>query len=131
MTLLMGEILISGESLLIQALCMVTWLRNVWIMETSVMYDMLISYVRKYQYGDGDSVSLYLTNLPQAVAVGHFTISSREQTEAPFLPQNDLAFNISSTCTPRYTVCDLYQRYVSERRCHSQEVFITNVYKPI
>jgi len=35
-------------------------------METSDMYDTLISYVRKYKYGDGDSLSLDLTNLPQA-----------------------------------------------------------------
>jgi len=53
-----------------------------WIMETSVMYDMLISYVRTYKYGHGDSLSLYLTNSPQAVAAGHFTSSSCEQPEA-------------------------------------------------
>jgi len=66
-------------------------------METSDMYDMLISYVRKYKYDDGDSLRLYLTNLPQTVVAGHFTSSACEKPEAPFLLQTDLAFNISST----------------------------------
>ena len=45
------------------------------------MRDMLISYVGKHEYGDGDCLSLHLTYLPQAVAAGQFASSSREQTE--------------------------------------------------
>jgi hypothetical protein len=55
----------------------------------------MISYIRKYKYGD--AVSLYLPNLPQAVAAAHFNkSSSRETPGAPFLLQTDLAFNVSS-----------------------------------